>query len=113
MGSNAAEDASVRPSPPGADSDASPCVAATSSQRDEVQVRVAPDRRKHADRERLFRRIQGEFEEMPGLRLTLPQAARLFGVPELVCHRILSVLVDGGFLRVTVGGTWVRHDRCP
>jgi hypothetical protein len=46
------------------------------------------------DEESLRRRVLAEFKEMPGLILTLPQAARLFGLALPECQRILVSLVD-------------------
>ena len=43
-------------------------------------------------------RIRGEYLEMPGLALTLPQAARLWGVSTRRATGLLTVLVDVGFL---------------
>jgi len=43
-------------------------------------------------------RIRGEFTEMPGLRLTAPQARRFFGVDEETCTRILDALITERFL---------------
>lgn len=50
------------------------------------------------DEARLCTRIQAEFREMPGLTLTLPQAARLFSIDIARCERVLRVLVDEGCL---------------
>lgn len=52
-------------------------------------------------------RVHAEFREMPGLRLTLPQAARLFSLEPAHCARVLGTLVDAGIL-VTDGRafTW-------
>ena len=51
------------------------------------------------DEERLLRaRIHGEYQEMPGLSLTLPQAARLFNVGPTECARVLNTLVTEGAL---------------
>jgi DNA-binding IclR family transcriptional regulator len=36
---------------------------------------------------------------MPGLKLTLPQAARLFGLRAGTCHAVLEALVKDGALR--------------
>ena len=44
------------------------------------------------DRE-LCARVQAEFEEMPGLRLTLSQAVRLFHIAPEQCERVLGTLV--------------------
>jgi CRP-like cAMP-binding protein len=46
-------------------------------------------------------RCRAEFAEMPGLRLTLPQAARFLGIDVRTCERALEQLVDSGFLRKT------------
>lgn len=51
-----------------------------------------------APAEGLTRRIRGEFDEMPGLNITLPQASRLLGVESQVCELALDWLVDSGFL---------------
>jgi len=46
-------------------------------------------------------RVRAEFMEMPGLRLTIPQAARLWGLNQADCHDVINELVHGGFLRRT------------
>jgi len=46
----------------------------------------------------LEKRIRAEFAEMPGLKLTLPQASRLFNVEHVRCERILVGLVTNGEL---------------
>jgi hypothetical protein len=56
------------------------------------------------------RRIQREFLEMPGLRVTPAQARRLWNDDEHVCRTVLDVLVEMGFLRKTAGGTYQRTD---
>ena len=43
-------------------------------------------------------RIRAEFDEMPGLRLTVPQAARLFNLEEAHCAQVLHGLVRNGAL---------------
>lgn len=48
--------------------------------------------------EQMLRRIQGEFLEMPGLRLTSWQAQRLWNLDQLVCESLLAALVDVRFL---------------
>lgn len=42
--------------------------------------------------------IVAEFNEMPGMRLTLPQAARLWSLGADECARLLDDLVRAGFL---------------
>jgi hypothetical protein len=44
------------------------------------------------------RRIRAEYDEMPGLCLTKPQVARLFGLDADVCEHILRACVDAGVL---------------
>lgn len=61
----------------------------------------------------LLDRIRGEYLEMPGLRLTVPQALRLWGLPQDVCEYALDRLVDDGFLRRTADGRFVKHDGLP
>ena len=53
------------------------------------------------DDTQLCRRIHAEFREMPGLRLTLPQAARLFSLEPDRCERVLAALVESGQLAST------------
>lgn len=54
-------------------------------------------------------RIQLEFIEMPGLRLTLPQVARLCDLPREICEHALSQLVLGGFLATTADGFFLTR----
>jgi len=56
----------------------------------------------------LVERVRGEFIEMPGLQLTEAQAARLWGVEQAACRRIVEVLVDEEFLRLTSNGRITR-----
>ena len=48
-----------------------------------------------------LRRAQAEFREMPGLKLTEAQAARLLSFDSALCSAVLSTLVDEHFLRRT------------
>ncbi len=58
----------------------------------------------------IIRRIRGEYLEMPGLSLTLPQAQRLWGLDQGFCHDLLNALVAAGFLVRTNAGAFVHHD---
>lgn len=58
----------------------------------------------------LFERIRGEFNEMPGLQLTIAQAARLWGMDQASCRRVIDALVEAAFLRWTAAGTVVRAE---
>jgi hypothetical protein len=64
--------------------------------------------------ESLVTRIRGEYREMPGLRLTLAQACRLWQLDSGECSRALNALVAQQFLRRTSSGSFVCHadDAC-
>jgi hypothetical protein len=56
-------------------------------------------------------RVRGEFVEMPGLELTLPQAVRLWTLGADDCRFVIDALVDAGFLKWTTRRTIVRTGR--
>ena len=58
----------------------------------------------------VLQKIQGEFVEMPGLRLTTAQAQRLWGLERDVCEALMGALVDAKFLSQTHDGAFVRMD---
>jgi hypothetical protein len=58
--------------------------------------------------EDVLRRVQGEFLEMPGLRLTEPQARRLWGLDAVSCGALLGALVEAHFLFRTRDGAFMR-----
>lgn len=62
----------------------------------------------------LATRIRSEFNESPGMCLTLRQAARLWGIAPEECARIVERLVADDFLRWTRNGELVRSEsaRC-
>jgi hypothetical protein len=47
---------------------------------------------------KLLTRIQADFLEIPGLRVTLEEAVRRFHVERPTCEAILAALVDGHVL---------------
>ena len=47
---------------------------------------------------KIVQRIREEFEEAPGLRLTVPEASRFWGLDEATCELVLSELAVDGFL---------------
>ena len=53
------------------------------------------------------RRVRAEFLEMPGLRLTAAQAARLWAFDAAFCNEVLASLVNARFL-VCTRGAFVR-----
>ncbi len=59
----------------------------------------------------ILRRVQGEYIEMPGLRLTPAQAQRLWGLDRSACDTLLGALVDAKFLFRTRDGELVRSDQ--
>jgi hypothetical protein len=59
-------------------------------------------------RDQILHRICGEYLEMPGLRLTLPQAQRLWGLDADTCAQLLQSLTDQQFLCRRSDGTYGR-----
>ena len=57
----------------------------------------------------LLIRVYGEYVEMPGLQLTVPQASRLWNVNLSLSAWVLDRLVDAAFLRRS-GSCYVRAD---
>jgi len=43
-------------------------------------------------------RLRAEFQEMPGLKLTVRQAARLFSIEPVECESLLRAMVAAGVL---------------
>ena len=56
----------------------------------------------------LLLRIRSEFIEMPGLNLTLAQAARLWALDKPTSERLLGELVRSGFLFRGRNGAYLR-----
>jgi len=69
------------------------------------------ERRNVTQREALVQRLIAEFDEMPGLRLSLPQASRLFGLSEAAAARILTALTKAGTLHRNASNLYMRRDR--
>jgi hypothetical protein len=59
--------------------------------------------------EETLQRVQGEFREMPGLRLTPAQASRLWGLDAISSQALLDALVDARFLFRTSDGAFIRR----
>ena len=58
----------------------------------------------------VLQRVQGEYIEMPGLRLTTAQAQRLWGLDRASCEALLGALVEAKFLFRTRDGAFVRSE---
>jgi hypothetical protein len=52
-------------------------------------------------------RVRGEYQEMPGLRLTFAQACRLWQMDPLLCDAVLNTLVREQFLSRTSDGAFI------
>lgn len=57
-----------------------------------------------------LRLIRAGYLEMPGLRLTLPQARRFWGLDDRTTSCLLDALVAAHFLTMTGDGAFVRAD---
>jgi hypothetical protein len=57
----------------------------------------------------LLARIVSEYDEMPGLSLTLAQAQRLWHLDESTCRTLLNALVHRKQLLLTPRGRYVRR----
>ncbi len=57
--------------------------------------------------ESLVARVRGEYREMPGLRLTVAQACRLWQVDASTCETLLEQLVREAFLYKTDNGAYI------
>jgi hypothetical protein len=57
----------------------------------------------------LMARVRGEYGEMPGLRLTVSQACRLWHVDASTCERLFEQLVREGFLYGTEKSAYVAR----
>ena len=55
-------------------------------------------------------RIQAEYREMPGLRLTKAQVRRLWGLEPAVCDALVEVLEQSRFLRRTPTDAYVMAE---
>jgi hypothetical protein len=55
-----------------------------------------------------LRLIRAEYNEVPGLHLTKPQARNRWALDPWVCDALLNALVDAEFLRRTSDDAYVR-----
>ncbi len=57
--------------------------------------------------ESTLRRVRAEFLEMPGLKLTVSQAQRLWGMDRSTCEALIDALTAARFLARTRDGSVV------
>ena len=55
-----------------------------------------------------MQRICAEYDEMPGLRLSAAQAARLLALDVPTCDDVMKALEETGYLKRTQGAFFVR-----
>lgn len=60
--------------------------------------------------EATLRRVRAEFLEMPGLKLTLSQAQRLWGMDRSTCEALIEELTASRFLLKTRDGAVVLRE---
>ena len=72
--------------------------------------RVEPEAELVQQSQALATRIAAEYREMPGLCLTIPQAARLFGVSAQTAGELLGDLERDGVLRQSPDGRYRYAD---
>jgi hypothetical protein len=58
--------------------------------------------------EQTIKRIEAEYREMPGLKVTLPQAQRLWGIDYATSIAVFRNLTDRGVVRRTPRGQYIR-----
>lgn len=56
----------------------------------------------------LLSRARGEYREMPGMRLTIEQAMRLWDLDRQTCQDLLNSLVAARFLEIDANGRYRR-----
>ena len=59
--------------------------------------------------ESILRRIRAEFLEMPGLKLTVSQAQRLWGMDRCTCEALINQLTASRFLSRTADGAVIQR----
>ena len=95
---------------------AQPCASGTTFSLNDVKGRALGmslprvERRNLAAREAIVRRIVAEFNDMPGLVLSVKQASRFLGVDEAACARILASLTQAGILRRSPSEYYSRRE---
>lgn len=76
---------------------------------DEISLTHDATARLSASIRQIVERMEAEFREMPGMRLTVPQAQRLWGLDRATCRVALDALAGRGFLKRASNGTYLRE----
>ena len=63
---------------------------------------------KKSKEDALMKRVRGEYREMPGMRLTLDQAMRLWMLDRETCSDVLNSLVEARFLALDPYGRYKK-----
>ena len=58
------------------------------------------------DQLQVLHRVRGEFREMPGMRLTLEQAMRLWSLNRETCASVLDELMASRFIERDINGRY-------
>jgi hypothetical protein len=58
---------------------------------------------------KLVQRIQAEFEEAPGLAITVERGVRFWALDAVTCERVLTSLREAGFLVKSADGQFRRR----
>jgi hypothetical protein len=61
--------------------------------------------------ETITARVRAEFDEMPGLVLTIPQASKFFGLDHEMTQSVIERLVGSAYLRRTSEGVLMKTAR--
>jgi hypothetical protein len=69
-----------------------------SFQNESVRAVVAEHTRQESERSDAFRRVQADYNEMPGLSVTLPQGCRLWSLSPQLCASVLNQMISSGQL---------------
>ena len=75
-----------------------------------TEARTLSEARRTAVLRRVIQRIEAEYREMPGLKLTVQQAQRLWALDASTCGAALGALSERGFLKRTAGGSYLREN---
>jgi hypothetical protein len=54
--------------------------------------------------------VAAEYEDLPTLSVTFPQAMRLWGLDEVTCRSVLDSFIESGYLMRTHAGQYRRAD---